>query len=54
MRKILASLLELISKLEDFEPATDSQAYLKRELLETLDKAREILKCIVADEKGNQ
>ena len=50
MKAELSQLLELISAVEDFEPPTDSQAYLKRALLEHLDNAREILKCLVEDE----
>ena len=47
----LRDLVALISALEDYEPATDAAAYLKRELLTTLDGAREMLKCLAADEK---
>jgi len=50
MKALLAQLLELISAVEDLEPTTDAAAYLKRSLLEQLDSAREILKCLAADE----
>lgn len=50
MKRILGLLLRVIDSVEGIEPETDASAYLKRELLEYLDKAQQILRALAADE----
>jgi hypothetical protein len=49
MKNILKQLEALVEELEDFEPPTDSVAYVRRELLTTLDHAHELLAALAAD-----
>ena len=48
--KKLDELVEEIEAMEPaIEPALDCEAYCKRELLAALDRAHELLACLVAD-----
>lgn len=45
----IEKLEELIEELESLEPETDSEAYVRRELLSALDRAHEMLSCLIDD-----
>ena len=49
MKRILEQLEALTEALEDFEPQSNTVAYVTRELLRTLDQAHEMLKALAAD-----
>ena len=57
MPKTLAEMLnkleELVDEIEEIQPGGDCDAYVRRELLETLDKAHEMLNCLVEDGIGH-
>jgi hypothetical protein len=45
---MLERLLKLIEEIEDLDPQTDPEAYVRRELLRRLDESREMLAALVA------
>jgi hypothetical protein len=47
----LQCLEDIVDAVESMEPITDSEAFCRRELLETFDKAVLLLKCLLADQK---
>ena len=51
MKTLLERFEALTSDLESFEPATDTVAWVHRELLRTLDRAHGMLAALAADEK---
>ena len=48
----LEKLEQIVEEIEAMEPAKDCEAYVKRELLETLDKAHEMLASLAHDLPG--
>ena len=45
----MQKLEDLVEELESLEPETDSEAYVRRELLAALDRAHEMLGCLIDD-----
>jgi len=49
MKNLLEQLEALVESIEAIEPTTDSTAYVRRELLQKLDEAHEMLAALAAD-----
>lgn len=51
MKEILEKLDGLVDDIEGLEPASDCEAYVRRELLAALDRAHELLASLVNDQE---
>lgn len=51
--KTMQKLEDLVEEIEVLEPTRDSDAYIRRELLAALDRAHEMLACLIADAGGD-